>query len=348
MRFLRRISTRQLLALCAAFLVIGIGATGLALASAGGGPKPDTKPLAVAVRDALTAPSVKGVSGRIEFTNHLIPGASIQGADPLLSGASGRFWAGGDGRVRIELQADASSHSGTGDVQILLDHSKLTVYDSGANTGYEVALPSKDRTGAHDQNDSSASESSPSIAVIQHQIDQIMRHASLSGAVPSDVAGQPAYTVRVSPKADGGMIGGAELAWDAVHGTPLRAAVYANGDSSPVVELKVTDIRFGAVPSPVFDVTPPPGVKLTKLPAPGSGHDGSREAAPASGLNAVQRRTDFLVSAPDSLAGKRRAEVRLISAGKDAGALVTYGRGLGGIAVLEFPPVTTPDPAPGR
>ena len=32
-----------------------------------------------------------------------------------------------------------------------------------------------------------------------------------------------------------------------------------------------------------------------------------------------------------------RDEVRLVSSGEDAGALVTYGKGLGGIAVLELP-----------
>jgi hypothetical protein len=32
-----------------------------------------------------------------------------------------------------------------------------------------------------------------------------------------------------------------------------------------------------------------------------------------------------------------RGQVRLVSSGNDGGALLTYGRGLGGIAVLELP-----------
>jgi outer membrane lipoprotein-sorting protein len=335
MKFLRRISTRQLLALCSAVVVLGVAATGLALATTGGGPKPNPRPLAVAVHDALAAPSVEGVSGRIQFTNHLVAGSSIQGTDPLLSGASGRFWASPDGRVRVELQADASGHGGTGDVQILADHSKVTVYDSGANTAYEVSLPPKSGSGAPENN--GAGEPPPSVAQIQAHIDQVMRHASLSGAIPSDVAGQPAYTVRVSPQANWGMIGGAELAWDAVHGTPLRAALYAKGDSSPVLELKVTDISFGAVPDSVFDVSPPPGVNVTHVNPPQGSAGSSRDTAPVIGLNAVQQRTGFRLSAPDMLAGQARSEVRLISSGKDAGAVVTYGQGLGGIAVLELP-----------
>ena len=118
------------------------------------------------------------------------------------------------------------------------------------------------------------------------------------------MAGQPAYTVRVSPKRDGGLLGGAELAWDAVNGTPLRAAIYATGDSSPVLELKATDISFGSVAPSVFNVTPPASAKVTNLNPPArrivqNGHG----AAPVIGLAAVQKRSPFRVTAPPKLAG---------------------------------------------
>ena len=50
---------------------------------------------------------------------------------------------------------------------------------------------------------------------------------------PTDVAGQPAYTVRVSPKEGGSLIGGAELSFDADNGVPLRAADLLLDSSSP-------------------------------------------------------------------------------------------------------------------
>ena len=56
-----------------------------------------------------------------------------------------------------------------------------------------------------------------------------------------------------------------------------------------------------------------------------------------TGLNAVQQQTSFQITAPQTLAGLPQNEVRLIQSGNDAGALVTYGQGLGGIAVLEQP-----------
>src|SRR5213079_2952514 len=42
-------------------------------------------------------------------------------------------------------------------------------------------------------------------------------------------------------------------------------------------------------------------------------------------------------SAPASLAGMSRSDVHLVGQGRDAGALVTYGHNLDGVAVLETP-----------
>jgi outer membrane lipoprotein-sorting protein len=335
MKFLRRISTRQLLALCMSVAALVIGGTVVAMATTSSGPKPSPKQLPVAVQDALTAPPVKGVTARIQFTNHLIDSGSV-GADPVLTGATGRLWASSDGRVRLELQSDPSSNGGVGDVQVLLDHNHVTAYDSGTNTVYEAKLPT-----GHAGEASKRNEQPPSVAEIRRAIRRVSRHALVTGAIPSDVAGQPAYTVHVSPKHDGGLVGGAELAWDAVHGTPLRAAIYATGDSSPVLELKVTDISFGPVSPSVFNVRPPASAKVTNLDPPArrvaeNGHG----AAPVIGLAAVQRRSSFRVTAPPKLAGLPRDETRLISSGHRAGALISYGRGLGGIAVIEVPAET--------
>ena len=335
MQYLRRISTRRLLALCAATVAVGAGATAIAMAATGGGPKPPAEPLPVAVHDALTAPAVQGVSARIQFTNHLISGSDIQGADPILSGASGRLWATSDGHLRLELQADASSEGATSDSQVVSDGHRAWAYDSGSNTVFEGTVPAGQE--GNEEGSDSANEQPPSLAQVEKGIARLAEHAGLSGAEPTDIAGQPAYTVRVEPKRDAGLLGGAELAWDAVHGAPLRAAVYARGDSSPVLELKVTDISYGSVPSSVFDISPPPDAQVTNV-SPPAGHDGGQgESAPVSGLQSVQQQVSFPVAAPDALAAVPRNEVRLIQSGKDSGALVTYGQGLGGIAVLERP-----------
>jgi outer membrane lipoprotein-sorting protein len=328
MKLLRRISTRQLLFLCAAVVAAVAGATVIAIAATGGGPKPPPKKLPVAIHDALAAKPVQGVSARIQFTNDLIDGSSIQGSDPILTGASGRLWASANGRLRLELQSDAAN-GGVGDAQVLVDHRRVSVYDSSSNTVYKGELP---RPRGHEPGKREAGI--PSVTRIGSWLGRLAKHAAVSRAIPSDVAGRPTYTVRVAPKHDGGLLGGAELAWDAVHGTPLRVAVYASGSSTPVLELKATDISFGPVSPSVFDVSPPPRAKVTNLSPPRRPTAGHRPTA-VRGLAAARSQAPFAVTAPRKLAGLPRGEVRLISSGHHAGVLVTYGRGLGGIAVIE-------------
>jgi outer membrane lipoprotein-sorting protein len=326
---LRRISTRRLLSICAITVLAAVGVTAVAMAMGGSGPKPPPKPLANAVKDALDAPSLPGVSARIQFTNNLVDASSIQGADPLLAGASGRLWASPaeGGKLRLELQSEGAG----GDTQVLVSGHRFQVYDSGSETVYEGTLP--EHEGGKDGSDS---EQVPGLGEIETKITEVEEHAELSGAIPSDVAGQPTYTLHIAPKHDGGLLGGAEVAWDATNGTPLRAAIYASSSSSPVLELKATDVSFEAVSSSVFDISPPPAAKVVNLGELGEG-EGTDHGEPAqrTGAAAVEKSLGFPLTAPDTLAGLPRDEVHGIEVDGNSAALVTYGKGLGGIAVIE-------------
>ena len=268
MRFLRTVSTRRLLAVIAGFVSAIAAGAAIAVAAAGTGPVPPQKPLAQAVRDALAGPKIRGISARITFTNHLIDASNIQGADPILSGARGRLWLSSGHRLRLELQSDS------GDAQVVVDNRSFWVYDPSSNTVYEGKLPASATSASKDK--STTQDQLPSIAQIQTDISKLAGHANLSGAIPGDVAGQAAYTVRVSPKHDGGLLGAGALAWDAIRGVPLRFAVYARNDSSPVLELKATDISFGAVSRSVFNVSPPSGAKVVKVDTGAAGKAADR------------------------------------------------------------------------
>ena len=334
MSALRRISTRRLLMICAITVLAAVGVTAAAMAMGGSGPKPPPKPLANAVRDALSAPSLPGISARIQFTNKLVDASSIQGADPLLAGASGRLWASPaeGGKLRLELQSEGAG----GDTQVLVSNHRFQVYDGGSETVYEGTLPEHE-----EGSDGSGTEQVPGLGEIETKITEVEKHAELSGAIPSDVAGQPTYTLHVAPKHDGGLLGGAEIAWDAGNGTPLRAAIYSSSSSSPVLELKATDVSFEAVPSSTFDVSPPPGAKVVNLGSLGEGEEGGDHGNAAergkehSGVGEVQKSLDFPLTAPDLLAGLPRGDVNGIEVDGRSAALVTYGEGLGGIAVIE-------------
>jgi outer membrane lipoprotein-sorting protein len=283
MNTLRRLPIYRLLLLTGLVLALGIGAAAIALAL-GSGARPAPKPLAQALHDALSAPAVEGVSANVKLTNHLIEGASLasgsgQGGEiassPLLTGATGRLWIAKDGRARLELQAEK------GDTEILYDGKALTVYDAAANKLYRYKPPASSQPSAP-ANEPSSHEA-PSVAKIEETIAHIGKHATLSQATPDNVGGAPAYTVRVSPKQSGSLLGGAELSFDAANGAPLRAAVYSTTSSSPVIELAATEVSFGAVADSVFSFTPPANAKVEEIATPtgehtttGAGDQGSK------------------------------------------------------------------------
>ncbi|MDX6654218.1 MAG: hypothetical protein QOH18_928 [Solirubrobacterales bacterium] len=326
MNFLRRISTRRLLSICALALVIVIGGTAVALATSASDPKPPAKPLANAVHDALTAPTVPGISADVHFTNNLIDASSLEGKDPILAGATGRLWASpaDGGKLRLELQAEESGN----DSQVLIEGHHFQLYDGTSETVYEGTLPEEEGGEAE------ADGKVPSIARIQQEIDKLSSHADLSGAIPSDVGGQPTYTVQLAPSHDGGLLGRVELSWDAANGIPLRAAVYSSESSSPVLVLAATGVTFEAVPASTFEISPPAEAKVVNLsPAELKGPHG--DATKAVGSEAVSAAVGFPLAAPQSLAGLPQSEVRAIEVDGHTAALVTYGKGLGGIAVIE-------------
>jgi hypothetical protein len=326
-KLFRTLPTSRLIALVAGFLIVLAGGGVIAVAARGGaGSKPNPEPLATAIHDALGAPAPVGVSGSVTFTNKLFPTGALTGnvGSALMSGASGRFWANDTGG-RIELQSDA------GDVQVTWNSTKATVYDASSNTAYVFDLPQ------HKDTTTSTPATPPSLDEISTFLGELGQHWNVSSAVPDNIGGQPAYDVRISPSHDGGLLGSAELAWDAVHGVPLKLAVYAQGATSPVLALEVNDISFGPVASSDIDVAPPAGATVVDLSSAGVAGGGgpSNGSAPVTGLAAVQAAAPFTVVAPDTLVGLPRQDIRLVG-GSDSKAVVSvYGQGLGAILVIE-------------
>jgi hypothetical protein len=209
-------------------------------------------------------------------------------------------------------------------------------------TVYEGTLP---QSGAS-SDQSGAGQALPSVAQIQNDLNQLMQHANVSGAAPTDVGGQPTYTVTVSPKHSGGLLGEAQLAWDAVRGVPLRFAVYARDDNvNPVVEIAATGVSYGAIDPSVFQIAPPAGYKVVQVAAPATSSTAEQGAAKltggkhaeVTGVRAVASQASFKVVAPATLVGLPRQSASLLEMGGQNGALITYGQGLGEIAVIEQP-----------
>jgi outer membrane lipoprotein-sorting protein len=318
---LRRLPLSRLLLLCGVVVAVGIGATALALA-VGTGPTPPPKPLADAVHDALAAPKVDGVSARIQFTNHLLEGANLANSggeagqissNPLLTGASGRLWISSNGQARLELQSEE------GDTQILWDGKTVELYDASTNTLYRYSPPAQSGNGGEASSDGSFRNGSrtstgtnprgiPTVDEIEEGLTNASKHVNISPATPTDVAGQAAYTVRVSPRENGGLIGGAELSWDATTGVPLRAAIYSVNSPAPVVELAATEISYGPIESSILDFTPPANAKVEEVALPTKHDSGASGSSTAAGKPHV------------STSGKALGAIVLLQSPVEAGA----------------------------
>ena len=271
MNLLRRLPLSRLLLLCALVVAIGVSATAIAFAL-GSGPTPPPQSLAQAIHDALGGGQLEGASANITLTDNLLEGASLADgghsgeltSSPLVTGGSGRLWVAKDGRVRLELQSQQ------GDTEILYDGHTISIYDAATNTEYRYTPPAEEGSSSSSA-PAAGQHEVPSVARIEEAIAHLGKHADVSGATATDVGGQPAYTVRVSPKESGSLFGGVELSFDANHGVPLRAAIYSTTTSTPVVELAATEISYGPVASSVFEVNPPADAKVEEITFPSGG-----------------------------------------------------------------------------
>jgi outer membrane lipoprotein-sorting protein len=325
-RFLRTTPAHHLLGAIAVVIAVAAAGTTIALAAIGSGAVPRPEPLAQAIHQGLSARPPAGIYARIKFTDNLIGSSEIEGSDPLLTGGSGRLWL-TPHRLRIEVQGD------NGDAQVVVNGSSFWAYDPAANTVFEGTLPSSDASTKPQKSDGGL----PSIARIQSVLGRLAQHLDIGRAVPGDIAGEPAYSVRVSPRHNNSLLGAVQLAWDAVHGVPLQVGLYARGNSTPVLALSATDISFGAQSPSVFAISPPAGAKVVRLSSHATGRTSGSGPAPrdVTGVAAVTRALSFRLAAPSALAGRPRQSVRLLSFGSHPAALLLYGHGLGTIAVLE-------------
>ncbi|MBV9817092.1 MAG: hypothetical protein JOZ07_01935 [Solirubrobacterales bacterium] len=347
MRFLRTASTRRLLTVIVGAIVVIAAGGAIAIAAAGSGPVAQPASLADAAHRAAAAPAPAGITAEISFTNNLIDSSDFTGqaTDPILQGATGRLWLTGN-HLRLELQSD------DGDAQVLVDGRSFWVSDPTSHTVYEGMLP------ADSTQHAGAGHQVPSVAQIQALLAMLAQRMNISGAQPTDVAGQPAYRVSVSPRHDGGLLGQLQLAWDADRGVPLEFGIYARNNTTPVLDLKATDISYGAVAESVFAISPPSGDQVVQLAT--AGHATPGHATPGhsarmprgrhaqlSGVGPVAAAVPFKLNAKPSLVGLPRRGVRVLDMGDRKAALITYGQGLGGLAIIEQAAAASSRPSGG-
>ena len=274
-------------------------------------PPPPTTLQELTLRE-LSGPGPAGVTAHFRYANslvpttNLLPDATAGGSPlPLVSGAEGRLWY-ANGRLRMEFQTDQ------GDTQLLLTGNRALVYDAADGTAYSAILPV---TGVP-QLARSGLEGASGL------LRSVSGDAAISQPTPGVTGGRPAYTVRIAPTHDGGLLRSASLAVDAETGTPLRLELYSVGRTAPLVEFALSDVSYGEIKPSVFHLRLPFGMRPLAL----------RFAAPPSVGGSVP------CQAPESLAGLALRTCREASRSTDVqGRVLVYGTSLASVVVLEQP-----------
>jgi hypothetical protein len=279
-------------------------------------PPPPRKPLAAAMLGALTAPAPPGIVADVEVTNRLLPAAGPSSA--LAGKLHGTLRMTSSGRFALSLGSRA------GRVRITGDRHRVTLYDERSHTEYRLPVDLDVGPGGRD-----------GFQGMQRMMSALARSFDVAAPEPGHVGGRPAYTTRITPRDDGGLLGAAELSWDAERPVPLRLAVYAQGDTDPVLDVRLSRVSYERV-APA-DVRPGAhtGARRVGVAPASAGRPGPSSVA--SGLRAVRARAGFDVAAPATLAGLPRRAVRLVRTDEGSAVLTVYGSGIGTVLVTQSP-----------
>jgi hypothetical protein len=320
----------RVVAIIAVAVVVVGGAVAVAAALGDDGTRPPRVSLAGAVAGWLSADRPPGVTAELRLTTRLVDTGRLATGAALLAGATGTVHVAANGHALLDVRTPR------GQTTIAFDGRSLTVYEAPSNTVYRLDAPAaltqaSNAAGAH---------GTPDVASIGLALEALASEAQLTGPDPGVTAGQPSYTLRLSPRRDAGLLGALEVAWDAVRGVPLRVALYAEGRAEPVAELEATSVEYAPVPDADVTLHAPADARvvdlssqLDELRAQAEANLGGRPTA--EGVPAVSGAVPFALRAPDALVGLPRQSVRAIEWDGQTAALALYGRGLGQMAVFE-------------
>lgn len=310
--WVRRAPAAQLVAIGVAVAAAFVAANVVAGLDTSGAKPPQPATLQELTLRELGAAGPAGVTADFRYVDSLVPATSLvpqasAGGSPLplVTGANGRLWY-QDGRLRLEFQTSQ------GDTQLLLHGTHALMYDASDGTAFAATLPTiatigRLRTG---------------LAGAVQLLGRVRSTLTISQPQPGVTAGRPSYRVRMVPVARTGLLAGVSLAVDADTGTPLRLDVYGRGQSAPLVEFALSNVRYGTVDPSVFRLRLPFGMRPVPV------RFGSTPSVGAT----------VACNAPAALGGLALASCQESSrAGELPGKLLVYGRSFGAVVVLEQP-----------
>jgi outer membrane lipoprotein-sorting protein len=248
--------------------VVAIVATGAALAPQFASAAPALPPISAQNLLVKVAQSkVDTYSGTVALTTNLglpaLPNLSGR-ANPLslLSGTHTlQVAAHGPQKERIALLDTMSEYD------LVHNGTQVWLYDSSQNSVEHAALPAKPGDDAHAKarpEELSKTPLTPQQAA-QRLLDALSPSTYISVDGTQSVAGRAAYTLVLTPKQHGSLIGKVTIAVDYHNGAPLRVAVYPAGSGTAAFDLGFKTVSFSAPGDAQFNFKAPKGATVREL-----------------------------------------------------------------------------------
>lgn len=257
------------------------------LASAANDPIAGTDPTAADVIASVAKSSDAQYSGKLSQTSDLglpeLPagsgGSSLEGnasdaLSLLTSSHTARVYVDGATKQRVQVTQQLAEQD------VVRNGSDVWTWDSKAREATHVTLPDHVKESFRDGTMTPADLAKQAIAAIRPS-------TTVSKPTTTSVAGHDAWQLVLTPKSSDTLVGSVELAVDKQTGLPLRAAIQADGQSEPAVQVGFTSLDYGAPAARLFDFTPPSGAEVTtKDLSDAADHAGSHRGAQGTGDDA--------------------------------------------------------------
>jgi outer membrane lipoprotein-sorting protein len=271
MRLSRRVS---LIAVAVIAVAVVIGGT---IAGNAKTPPPSLAPLSaeqlltnlVTTAETSTPPSFSGdASSSINLGLPQIPaglgGAPGNGLIDLLTGdQTYKVWHSPDG-VRIANLLPA------GERDLVANKTDAWFWDSRTQTAKHLTYDLTAMRAAAKAQQQTGSPPDPS-TLATTIVRRLAPYAGLSVSSTQWVAGQPTYTLVLTPTTSTTLVGSVRVALDANNWVPLQLEVFAKGSDTAAIRAGFTSISFGPVDPSTFDFAPPAGAHVTTTALPTGG-----------------------------------------------------------------------------
>ena len=238
------------------------------LLSANASPSLPARTPAQLLADVQTA-RVDGMSGTVVQHSNLglpqLPGLSTGGSGnsgsssltSLIAGTHAmRVWYAGPDKARLALLGTL------GESDVIVNRRDVWIWSSDQKTAQHRVLPA-------DTKEKGPAEAplSPQAAADQ-ALEAITPTTVVTTGAPTTVAGRPAYQLVLAPRDTRSLVHEVRIALDSATHVPLQVQALAVGHQDPAFEVGFTQVSFQRPDDAQFRFTPPPGTKVTEVPAP--------------------------------------------------------------------------------